>query len=363
MHVVILVGIAVALIRQLVIRLPWLSQRFEARRIACALGVPVALVFALFAGGAPSAWRAAITASIGWTFVAAGKRPQASAVAAAAAITLGALRPHEAVHPSFLLSIVATTAILSAPQFDQTSIVDWLKSGFTIAFRTTIATAPIVLWCFGTVPIIGLITNVLLLPVASLLLMPLAAMHAVVATLCAPMAAITAFPLSIVANAFITACRVFASLPFSRSLPPPDIAQGITIALAAILLLAVSRTRLRIIVSIVTLLTLIAFEVRLRVAEQPRDQLRITYLDVGQGDSALIDLPDGGLMVVDGGGNPHSGIDPGRAVLVPLLRARRRSRVDVVVVSHPHPDHYGGLFAVSENVAVDELWDTGQGRS
>ncbi len=360
MHVVILVGIAVASLRQLLIRLPWLAHRFEVRRIACALGVPVALIFALFAGGAPSAWRAAITACIGWTFVASGKRPQASAVASIAAIALGAMRPHEAVHPSFLLSIVATTAILSAPQFDQTGLADWVKSGFTITFRITIATSPIVLWAFGTVPLTGLIANVLLLPVASLLLMPLAALHAFVATLCAPLAALTAFPLSIVANAFITACRVFALLPFSRPLPPPDIAQGITIALAAILLLAVSSTRWRVVVCVLALLALAAFEVRLRMVEQPRDQLRVTYLDVGQGDSALIDLPDGRLMVIDGGGNPHSGVDPGRAVLVPLLRARRRARVDVVVLSHPHPDHFGGLFAVLENVAVDELWDTGQ---
>lgn len=360
MHVVILVGIVVASMRRLLIRLPWLANRFEARRIACALGVPVALTFALFAGGAPSAWRAAITASIGWTFVAAGKRPQASAVAAAAAIALGAMRPHQAIHPSFLLSIVATAAILTAPRFEQNDLVFWLKSGFTISFRTTIATSPVVLWYFGTVPISGLIANVLLVPVASLLLLPLAALHAIIAFVSAPLAVITAFPLNIVANAFITACRVFALLPFSRPFPPPDIAQGVTIAIAAILLLAISSTRVRIIVCIVTLLALVAFELRLRVVEQPRDQLRVTFLDVGQGDSVLIDLPDGRLMMIDGGGNPHSGVEPGRAVLVPLLRARRRSRIDVVVFSHPHPDHYGGLFAVLENFAVDELWDTGQ---
>lgn len=363
MHVVILVGIAVASMRQLLIRIPWLAYRFEVRRIACALGVPVSFVFAMFAGGAPSAWRAAMTASLGWTLVAAGMRPHASAVAALAATALGAMRPHEAVHPSFLLSIVATAAIVSTPQFDQTGLLDWLRSGFTISFRTTVATSPIVLWYFNTVPITGLFANVLLVPVASLLLLPLAALHALVATLCTPLASISAFALSMVANAFITACRVFALLPFCRPLPPPDIAQGITIAIAALLVLAVSHTRRRIIICIVALLALIAFEVRLRVVEQPTDRLRVTYLDVGQGDAALVDLPDGRLMVIDGGGNPHSGVDPGRAVLVPLLRARRRSRVDVVVLSHPHPDHYGGLFAVLEDFTVGELWDTGQAKA
>jgi competence protein ComEC len=50
-------------------------------------------------------------------------------------------------------------------------------------------------------------------------------------------------------------------------------------------------------------------------------------------------------------------------VILPVLRARRRSRLDVVVLSHPHPDHYLGLAAALPSVAVGEFWDTGQGRA
>jgi competence protein ComEC len=88
----------------------------------------------------------------------------------------------------------------------------------------------------------------------------------------------------------------------------------------------------------------------------------VTFLDVGQGDGALVDLPDGRLMLIDAGGNPGGGLDPGRVVVVPVLAARRRSRVDVAVISHPHPDHYGGLRAVVEaGIPITEVWDTGQG--
>jgi competence protein ComEC len=45
---------------------------------------------------------------------------------------------------------------------------------------------------------------------------------------------------------------------------------------------------------------------------------------------------------------------------VPLLAARRRSAIDLVVLSHPHPDHYQGLTAVLNAVAVKEVWDSGQ---
>jgi len=49
-------------------------------------------------------------------------------------------------------------------------------------------------------------------------------------------------------------------------------------------------------------------------------------------------------------------------VVAPVLRARRRDHVDVVVLSHPHPDHFGGLASALEHVSVGEFWDTGQGR-
>jgi competence protein ComEC len=66
-------------------------------------------------------------------------------------------------------------------------------------------------------------------------------------------------------------------------------------------------------------------------------------------------------MLIDGGGEVGSAFDPGRAIVAPVLAARRRRRVDVVVLSHPHPDHFLGLAAALRDVEVGELWDTGQG--
>src|SRR5690606_3124473 len=88
-----------------------------------------------------------------------------------------------------------------------------------------------------------------------------------------------------------------------------------------------------------------------------------TALDVGQGDALLVDLPDGSLMLIDGGGFVGSPVDPGRRVLLPILRARRRERLELVVLSHPHPDHFGGLGVVLSDVEVGQLWDTGQGQA
>jgi competence protein ComEC len=57
-------------------------------------------------------------------------------------------------------------------------------------------------------------------------------------------------------------------------------------------------------------------------------------------------------VMIDAGGAVGAGIDPGAAAIVPLLAARRRERIDLLVITHPHPDHYGGVRAVLDAVEV-----------
>jgi competence protein ComEC len=122
----------------------------------------------------------------------------------------------------------------------------------------------------------------------------------------------------------------------------------------------VRSARACVIVLAVTGVSLLGLELRLRAAERPIGRLRVSFLDVGQGDAALIDLPDGRAMLIDAGGNPGGGADPGKVALLPLLQARRRAHIDVAVLTHPHPDHYGGLRALAAAMPIRELWDTGQ---
>jgi competence protein ComEC len=100
-----------------------------------------------------------------------------------------------------------------------------------------------------------------------------------------------------------------------------------------------------------------------RAAGQSQGLLRVTALDVGQGDANLVELPDGSAWLFDAGGMVGNPIDTGAAVVVPVLRAKRRTRLDVVVLTHPHPDHFGGLLAVLKAVEVGEIWDSGQGEA
>lgn len=84
--------------------------------------------------------------------------------------------------------------------------------------------------------------------------------------------------------------------------------------------------------------------------------LRLTFLDVGQGDASLVQFPNGTSMLVDGGGSYEPRYDVGRARVVPYLRAAGIQRLDVVVGTHLHADHVGGLRAVLRELPVGELW-------
>jgi competence protein ComEC len=77
--------------------------------------------------------------------------------------------------------------------------------------------------------------------------------------------------------------------------------------------------------------------------------LKATFLDVGQGDSAVIELPDRRVMVVDTGKNGFQ--------LANFLKYRGVAKIDILSLSHGHPDHTGGLVYLLNNFKVSQIWD------
>jgi competence protein ComEC len=80
--------------------------------------------------------------------------------------------------------------------------------------------------------------------------------------------------------------------------------------------------------------------------------LKVTFLDVGQGDSAVIELPDGKVMIVDTGKNGFQ--------TAGFLRHRGHHKIDVLVLTHGHPDHAGGLRYLESRYRIGEVWDNDQ---
>jgi competence protein ComEC len=84
--------------------------------------------------------------------------------------------------------------------------------------------------------------------------------------------------------------------------------------------------------------------------------LEVVFLDVGQGDAIFIETPDGCTALIDGGGRlPFRGDMEwtGENVILPYLKERGVDKLDVVMISHPHEDHFGGLFPVIREKDVD----------
>jgi competence protein ComEC len=90
--------------------------------------------------------------------------------------------------------------------------------------------------------------------------------------------------------------------------------------------------------------------------------LELTAIDVGQGDSLLVIFPQGQRMVVDGGGLLQFGrvrksnLDTGEDVVSPYLWSRDIRRIDILVMTHSHQDHAGGIAAIMNNFRPREFW-------
>ncbi len=90
-------------------------------------------------------------------------------------------------------------------------------------------------------------------------------------------------------------------------------------------------------------------------------QLRVTFLDVGQGDAAVIESPSGNVLLIDAGGVSEDGSDnQGRRTVAPFLRARGIGHIDMELLTHPHADHIGGTAVLLEQFPTDQLLDNGQ---
>jgi competence protein ComEC len=375
------------------------------------------------AGAGPSLQRAGVMGAAGIAAMTLSRPASRSyALLLAAAATL-ALNPRVSADPGWQLSFAAVTGILvlgrplaasltragedllrDSSRRAPRAAVRALAEAIAITVAATLATAPLVSFHFGAVPVAGLIANLLALPAvapAMWLGMVKVALGLVAAAvppaggLAEPLGPLTRLPLAYLER-LAERC---ADLPGGRLVLPLDspVSVGLAYALLTAVLLAArrlvlaprgkrgpaggsrasdtsgaragcrpragfaeraaawrraSRTfRLAVVVLVLAVLALVTAS-GLGSPSPPGD-LTVRFLDIGQGDATLIQHPDGTAVLFDGG-PPEGGVTR-------LLRRAGVRRLAVVVATHASRDHQGGLVDVLDRYPVGLLLDGGDG--
>lgn len=157
-----------------------------------------------------------------------------------------------------------------------------------------------------------------------------------------------------------------ANLEPAWRVPDPPLWMILAFAAALIafcVLMRRQRGRLLAAVSVMVLFVLLLWQPWLRaLRSEQTGMLELTAIDVGQGDSLLVVLPRGETILVDGGGRlvygrqRKSNLDIGEDVVSPYLWSRGIRRIDLMIATHSHQDHIGGLPALMSNFRPGALW-------
>jgi competence protein ComEC len=366
MHLVLVVASFVAALRAVLVRVPAVVSRWDAWRIACAVGLPLVWLYADFAGGSGSAVRAAWMTSAALVARVLDRKSNAWRAAGLALAAIAFSDALAAFDLSFVLSALATAGLLAiSPPIVESLGARWprapgyLVRAFAATAAATIACTPVLACMAPELPLGSIVANLVAVPLGEAAALPLCLAHALLAPFPAAEQGAAIAASGALALVRIVA-RAFAVLVVPVPMPS---AAHLTVLAGGAIATFVARRFSRVRVALIATVMLVAVEVLVRIRGAPSGGVRVTFLDVAQGDSALVDLPDGSAMLIDGGGIVGSPVDVGERVLAPFLRARRRGRIDVVVLSHPHPDHFLGLASALDAVEVGELWDTGQGET
>ncbi|HEX6254324.1 MAG TPA: ComEC/Rec2 family competence protein [Euzebyales bacterium] len=311
--------------------------------------------FVLVTRWQPSVLRAAVMATLMLAAASAGRGRQSTHSLAVTVAVLLLCDPLLGRQMGFALSVLATAGVLSVVG----SVGGERRRRGRIAVRATIAaqitTAPVVLSAVGTVPLGAVPANLVAAPAATIAQV-VGLVAAAVAAVPAPGAHVAATWVARAAGPALALVQSTASLFAGWPQATARHVLGAVLLSAGVWTTArwgplASRARHRIAVVAVVTAWLVTVVVPWIVPASAPDHLRLTALDVGQGDALLVESPGGtagvARMLVDGGPEPD--------VLDAALRARRIRSLTAVVLTHGDHDHAGGLARVLRRARVGAL--------
>ncbi|TMA70822.1 MAG: MBL fold metallo-hydrolase, partial [Deltaproteobacteria bacterium] len=264
---------------------------------------------------------------------------------------------------SFQLSFVSVLAIvLGARRFGpQAPGGGWrarLRAAALVSPSALAGTAPLTAFHFHQVSVVGLVANPIAVPIFGSLVVVVGLAGALVEPF-APAAARALFLLAgLVLRPGIAVVRWLAAPGWAAvDVPIPSVVE-LALCYGALAGLLLTPGRVGRLLAAIALAGLVA-DAGWWVHERFDDRLRATFLDVGQGDAAVLELPAGRVVVVDAGGFPGGEFDTGAAVVAPFLLTRKILRLDAVAMTHAHPDHFGGIGYLLAHFHPREFWWSG----
>lgn len=342
-------------------------------RLGCGYSLLVGGVvggYALVAGAEASIVRAALMGGLLLLAYATGRDFDALTALAAAALALLLANPLDLFSPSFQLSFAAVLGlILLGPPLYHRLAARWLGPlAWPLAFSVAaqLAVAPILAYEFHQVSLVGFLANLPVVPLAGLLVatgLPASLLGGISAPLATGLNTLNHGLLS----GLVRITCFFVAIPggclATLAFPRTHLFLGYA-ALALLTLGLQGQLRIRRERAWVWGLLLLSGFMAWQAGRSFNSTLRVTFLDVGNGDAILVQAPSGRTMLIDGGpyrpGPPP--YDAGARIVVPALLALGVSHLDVVVATHLQADHIGGLPAVLRAVPASCLLlsDTGE---
>jgi len=366
-------------------------------RTAMLSSIAALLVYAAFVGNGASVDRATLMAVVYFGARAADQRSPPLNALALVALILVASDPLSVTDPAFILTFGATLAILVVVPAITTFNAEPAehaerKSGPAVSARSALIVVtrrhllpmfaasvaaeallfPVGALTFSRVTFAGLGLNFLAIPlmgvaqIAGMAVVPLAIVSSTAAALAGWIAHLGAAGLVWSADLV----RFAPALTY-RVAPPSWIAVALYYAAAAVCWICMGRNLIPLLVrgwrgAIAPLSALVAVGAAMWILVDPRTltkwrgdgRLHVTFLDVGQGDSAFVVFPRGSTLLVDAGGlSSSSAFDIGDRVVAPVVREAGFARLDYAALTHGDPDHIGGAGSMLREFRPREVWE------
>jgi len=228
-----------------------------------------------------------------------------------------------------------------------------------VPLLATIGTGPLIAHYFGHLSLAGFLSNPVIVPLVGFIVVPLGLLIAFLSLTLPGVAPPFVWLEEQLVSLTIWLVRLFAHLPLANiSVPAPDPLEIAALYGLFLALLLCRKHRYAPIAVAVMAGLLLADGAYWWRERWNRRELRITHLNVGQGDAAVVELPGSKVLVIDAGGTATGEFDTGEAIVAPFLRARKILKIDYLVVSHAKIDHYGGMRSLVKEFAPEEFWSS-----